>query len=306
MTELELRKNVNLASVTSWQIGGPADFYAEPSNEPELESAIRQGTQNGLPITFFGGGTNVLISDRGIRGLVICLRKFSKVSTSEENGRFKIEALAGSGKSELLKAFLKAKLEPAIFLAGIPGDIGGGVVMNAGVGEQLSPREFVEITDRIEVWRWSNSSSDFQIKRQIIEAKSLNWSYRHCEGWRPGVITKVWMSWPLQVKADVLDRVRAANHNRLTKQPLDMPSCGSVFVNPPGTTAGRLIEASGLKGFAIGHAKVSEKHANFIVNTGGATAVDTRQVIQFVQKRVHERQGIELKTEVVYLGDWSI
>ncbi|CAN5455074.1 UDP-N-acetylmuramate dehydrogenase [soil metagenome] len=302
---IELKKDFPLASVTSWQVGGPADYYCEPTSEPELESAIRQGVERKLPITFLGGGTNVLIADLGVRGLVICLRKFSAVKTSEENGRFKVEALAGSGKSELLKVFLKAKLEPAIFLAGIPGDVGGGVVMNAGIGEQLTPREFNEITDRIEVWRWSTSASPFKIERQIIEAKALNWSYRHCEGWRPGVIAKVWMSWPMEPKADVLDRVRGANHNRLTKQPLDMPSCGSVFVNPAGNSAGRMVEASGLKGFAIGGAKVSEKHANFIVNTGGATAVDMRAVIQHVQKRVKERQGIDLKTEVIFMGEWS-
>lgn len=301
-----VRPNVTLASITSWQIGGPADFYAEPTTEAELEEALRYGVENALPITFLGGGTNVLISDKGIRGLVIALRKFSGIKTSEENGRFKIEALAGSSKSELLKAFLKAKLEPAIFLAGIPGDVGGGVVMNAGIGEQMMPREFHEITDRIEVWRWPSAASGaaFQISRQAIEARSLNWSYRHCEGWRPGVITKVWLSWPIEVKADVLDRVRAANHTRLTKQPLDMPSCGSVFVNPPNDRAGRLIESSGLKGFAIGGAKVSEKHANFIVNTGGATAQDIRSVIQHVQARVKDRQGVDLKTEVIYMGDF--
>jgi UDP-N-acetylmuramate dehydrogenase len=302
--DVVLQTDFNLASVTSWQVGGSADFYCEPLSELELESAIRQGVERKLPITFLGGGTNVLISDRGIRGLVICLRKFSGLRTIEENGRFTVEALSGSGKSELLKVFLKAKLEPAIFLAGIPGDVGGGIVMNAGVGEMLAPREFNEITDRIEVWTWP-SSGEFKIQRKTLEAKSLNWSYRHCEGWRPGVIAKVWMSWPMDPKDDVLDRVRAANHNRLTKQPLDMPSCGSVFVNPVGTSAGRLIEASGCKGFAIGAAKVSEKHANFIVNTGGATAVDMRAVIQHVQNRVQERQGVALKTEVVFMGDWS-
>lgn len=289
-------------------MGGPADFFAEPTTELELEAAMRYGSENNLPITFLGGGTNVLVADKGVRGLVIALRKFSGTKTLEENGRLIIEALAGSSKSELLKVFLKAKLEPAIFLAGIPGDVGGGVVMNAGIGEILNPREFVEITDRIEVWRAvaATDKSPFRIDRQVFEAKALNWSYRHCEGWRPGVIARVWMSWPIEPKADVLDRVKAANHRRLTKQPLDMPSCGSVFVNPPGGNSGRLIEASGLKGFAIGGAKVSEKHANFIVNTGGATAREMQDVIEFVKLRVRERQKIDLKTEVILLGDWTL
>ncbi len=303
-----IRQNVSLTSYNSWQVGGSADFLAEPVSEAELEAAIKYGVEQSLPITFLGGGTNVLIADKGIRGLVIALKKFSGVKTSEENGRFKIEALAGSGKSELLKVFLKARLEPAIFLAGIPGDVGGGVVMNAGIGEILNPREFVEITDRIEVWRWPSLSSGtaFKIDRHVIESKALNWSYRHCEGWRPGVVAKVWLSWPMEPKPDVLERVKAANHARLTKQPLDMPSCGSVFVNPPNDRAGRLIESSGLKGFTIGGAKVSEKHANFIVNTGGATAQDMRDVIDFVKIRVRERAGIDLKTEVISLGDWTV
>lgn len=297
-----IRQNVPLAPITSWQVGGPAEFYAEPTSESELEAALLYGAQNKQPITFLGGGTNVLVSDRGIRGLVIALRKFSGTKSYEENGRFKIEALAGTSKSELLKIFLKAKLEPAIFLAGIPGDVGGGVVMNAGIGEKLTPREFVEITDRIEVWRWTETA----VTREQIEAADLKWSYRHCEGWRPGVITKVWLSWPAEPKADVLERVRQANQVRLTKQPLDMPSCGSVFVNPPGDRgAGRLIEASGLKGFTVGGAKVSEKHANFIVNTGGAKAADIRAVIRHVQTVVQTQTGILLKTEVIPLGEFD-
>ncbi len=301
-----IRTNVSLASITSWQVGGPADFYAEPTTDAELEAALRYGFENRLPISFLGGGTNVLVSDRGVRGLVIALRKFSGAKTSEVGNRFQIVALAGTSKSELLKIFLKSKLEPAIFLAGIPGDVGGGVVMNAGIGEKIAPREFVEITDQIEVLRWSPfGAAEFKVERQIIPAKSLKWSYRHCEGWRPGVITKVWLSWPMVPRADVLERVRAANQVRLQKQPLDMPSCGSVFVNPPGTSSGRVIEESGLKGFSVGGAKVSEKHANFIVNTGGATAEDIRAVILEVQKKVRANKGIDLKTEVIMIGEFD-
>lgn len=300
-----IRSDADLASYNSWHVGGTADFLAEPTNESELEAALRFGHENSLPITLLGGGTNVLISDKGVRGLVIALKRFARVETSEENGRFHVEALAGSSKSELLKVFLKARLEPAIFLAGIPGDVGGGVVMNAGIAESIVPREFVEITDKIEVWRWE-SGTEFKIEKKIIDAKTLNWSYRHCEGWRPGVIAKVWMSWPMQPQADVLERVKKANQTRLVKQPLDLPSCGSVFVNPPGTSAGRIIESSGLKGFAIGGAKVSEKHANFIVNTGGATAANIRDVIEHVRNRVREASGIELKTEVILFGDWTV
>lgn len=303
---LLIRENVKLAPYTSWLVGGPADYLAEPQNEEEMKQAIHFSCERQLPMTFLGGGTNVLISDRGVRGLVVALKKYSAIQTREEHGRLKIEALSGTSKSELLKIFLKYKLEPAVFLAGLPGDIGGGVVMNAGVGEMIRPREFVEITDAIETWQWDSSGV---VHARRFENVDLSWSYRHCEGWRAeshaSFISKVWLSWPLEPKDDVLARVRAANQLRLTKQPLDMPSCGSVFVNPVGTSAGRVIEATGLKGFRIGGAKVSEKHANFIVNTGTATASDISQVISHVQKRVLADAGISLKTEVVWLGDWS-
>jgi UDP-N-acetylmuramate dehydrogenase len=303
---LLIRQNIKLAPYTSWLVGGQADFLAEPTNEEEMRQAILFSCERQLPITFLGGGTNVLISDRGVRGLVVALKKYSAIQAREEEGRLKIEALSGTSKSELLKVFLKYKLEPAVFLAGVPGDIGGGVVMNAGVGEMIRPREFVEITDAIETWQWDTSGV---VQTQRFENADLSWSYRHCEGWRTqshaSFIAKVWLSWPLEPKDDVLLRVRAANQLRLTKQPLDMPSCGSVFVNPVGTSAGRLIEATGLKGFTIGGAKVSEKHANFIVNTGAATASDISQVISHVQNRVLAEAGISLKTEVVWLGEWS-
>lgn len=301
-----VREKVRLARYTSWLVGGPADFFVEPQTETELEAAIVFGCSQGLPITLLGGGTNVLISDKGVRGLVIALRKFSHLAAEVRDSRLVVEALAGTSKSELLRAFLKHKLEPAVFLAGLPGDIGGGVVMNAGIGEMIKPREFVEITDAVEIWSW-DSAGKIQKKKKL--AAELQWSYRHCEGWREGrdasLIAKVWISWPDEPKDDVLARVRAANQVRLTKQPLDMPSCGSVFVNPPGTSAGRVVEAAGLKGFAIGGAKVSEKHANFIVNTGAATAAEISQVIQHVQKTVKTHSSLELKTEVVWLGDWS-
>lgn len=304
-TSAIVREKVLLAPFTSWLVGGPADYFVEPQTEAELEDAISFGCKQGLPITILGGGTNVLISDKGIRGLVIALRKFSSLRAELRDSRLWIEAWSGTSKSELLRTFLKYKLDPAVFLAGLPGDVGGGVVMNAGIGEMLTPREFVEITDAVEVWTWNEAGAI--LKKQMLK-QDLMWSYRHCEGWREpsgrSLISKVWMSWPHEMKEDVLSRVRAANQVRLTKQPLDMPSCGSVFVNPPGTSAGRVVEASGLKGFSLGGAKVSEKHANFIVNTGSATASEIAEVIQHVQKTVRERAGIELKTEVVWLGEW--
>ena len=301
MSEL-IQKNVPLAPLTSWIVGGPAEYYAQPKTVEELKEVYAWGESQRLPITVLGGGTNVLINDSGIKGLVIALKSLAGsqvMNTIQKAGskdRVVIECLAGTSKSELLKQFSKHKLVPALFLAGLPGDVGGGIAMNAGVGEMITPREFNEITDWVEVMR----PQTYELVR--FNKNDLNWSYRHCEGWGPGIITRVGISWPNEPDDDVLNKVRNANKVRLSKQPLDMPSCGSVFVNPPGHKSGQLIEQCGLKGFAIGGAKVSEKHANFIVNFDNAKASDIDAVIKHVQKGVKDKVGVELKTEVVYLG----
>ena len=313
---LAIEENASLAPLTSWIVGGRADFLAQPKTVEELRSALRWAASRKLPHTIIGGGTNVLVSDAGVRGLTIALRKMSKCEVSEANGEIKLNCLAGTSKSELLKIFLKNRLEPALFLAGIPGDVGGGFVMNAGVGEKFVPREFVEITEWVEVMRLPG----LEIER--IEASQLTWAYRHCDGWQPGIVTSVGLRWPLQAPAgaalasvaasgtatsapsDILTRVKDANRSRLSKQPLDMPSCGSVFRNPPGASSGQLIESCGLKGFAVGGAKVSEKHANFIVNFNEAKAIDIHQVIEHVKATVLSQNQIHLRTEVVYIGVW--
>jgi UDP-N-acetylmuramate dehydrogenase len=295
--DLEIQKNIVLAPYTSWQVGGVAQYFCLPKNLEELQEAREWSLANGVPAHILGGGSNVLVSDKGVQGLVICLKKFSGTHVYKEDERLIIEALAGTSKSEILKIFLKYKLAPALFLAGIPGDVGGGVVMNAGVAENFRPREFFEIIDWVEVLK-----PDGEVQR--YDYADIQWSYRHSIGWQPGVITRVGLSWPLEQDEGILEQVKTANKTRLSKQPLDMPSCGSVFVNPAGTKAAQLIDGAGLKGFSIGDAQVSMKHANFIVNTGSAKASDISAVIEHVRTVVKEKFGIELKTEVALFGEW--
>jgi UDP-N-acetylmuramate dehydrogenase len=295
---LPISENISLDKYTSWLIGGFADFFCLPRTVEELREAQQWAQERSLPLTFLGGGSNVLVSDRGIRGLTICLKNFSGAQVRTDSNCLRIEALSGTSKSELLKIFLKYKLPPALFLAGIPGDVGGGIVMNAGVAESFTPREFVELVDWVEILRPDGSL----IRKNKNE---LNWSYRHCDGWQPGVITQVGLSWPIEIDEKIIEKVREANKVRLSKQPLDWPSCGSVFVNPTGYKAAQLIDQCGLKGQRIGDAQVSLKHANFIVNLGKATALDTWELILFVQNEVLQKKGVQLKTEVVRLGDWS-
>lgn len=296
---MKILENVKLADYTSWLIGGCADYFCLPTNPFELVEVLKEAQQKNWPITFFSGGSNVLISDQGIRGLTICLRKFSEIKSVIKDDKLIIECLSGTAKSELLKIFLKHQLAPAYFLAGLPGDVGGGVTMNAGVAEQFHPREFMDFVDWIEV------VDLFGVSKRI-EKQMLTVSYRHCDGWQPGIITKVQISWPLVPDKDVISKVREANKLRLTKQPLDLPSCGSVFRNPVELKAAQLIDQCGLKGFRIGDAQVSLKHANFIVNLGSATATDTWNVMKHVKETVYNKKNIKLQNEVVRLGDWPI
>lgn len=294
---LNLLSNISLADYTSWQVGGLADFFCMPETIDDMKSALKQASEQNMPVTIIGGGTNVLVSDQGVRGLTICLKKFSQYKVTEDQNDLVIDCLSGTGKSELLKIFLKYKLPPALFLAGLPGDVGGGVVMNAGVAENYHPREFMELVDWIEVLKLDGTT-------ERISKSALKIKYRHTDGWQPHVITNVRLRWPMNSDADILQKVRDANKNRLSKQPLDMPSCGSVFKNPDNYKAAQLIDQCGLKGFRIGDAQVSLKHANFVVNLNQATASDIWSVIIHVQKTVEIMKNIRLTTEVVRVGDW--
>ena len=302
----QIARDVPLAPLTSWRVGGPAENLAMPETVEEMGQVLTWARERGIPVTVLGGGTNVLVSDRGVRGLTISLRQLSSATVEihgSDPGRLHVECLSGTSKSDLLKIFLKHRLAPALFMAGLPGNAGGGVVMNAGVSERIEPREFVEITDWVEVLRWTGHG--YELVR--LGAADLQWSYRHCHGWQEGgaVIVRLGLSWPLLEVPEILSQVRAANRERARKQPLDMPSCGSVFINPPGqASSGALIERAGLKGYSVGGAKISEKHANFIVNSGGATATDIDAVIRHARRIVLDMSGIDLKTEVVYMGEW--
>lgn len=294
-----ISERAELSSLTSWLVGGVADYLALPTTEEQLVSSLQFAHQNQLPITILGGGTNVLISDAGVRGLVLCLRKLSGLEIELSASSAVVRAWSGTSKSELLKAFLKLNLAPARLLAGLPGDVGGGVVMNAGVSESIEPREFGQMVQWCEI---IDAKPPFS--KKVLRAEQIEWRYRHSYGWQPGIILRVGFSWPRQEQAGLIDEVRAANRERLRKQPLDLPSCGSVFVNPPGLKAGALIDQCGLRGYRRGDAQVSKKHANFIVNLGKATAADIYHVICYVRSEVLRQKSVSLTTEVVYLGEW--
>jgi UDP-N-acetylmuramate dehydrogenase len=302
VSQVLIEENKDLAPFTSWLVGGKAECYVAPQNIEQLKEAMLMARQNNWPISLLGGGTNVLVSDQGVKGLVIHSIHLNRTQILEQGDNLRIEAECGAPKSEVLKIFLKYRLQPAVFLAGLPGDMAGGVVMNAGVGHKVAPREFHEIVESFDVL-----SFDVEGELQEITYKQndVRWEYRHSREWQPGVITRVRVRWPNKPDDQVLKDVREGNKRRKSTQPLSEPSCGSVFKNPTGDYAGRLIEACGLKGFSIGGAQVSEKHANFIVNKDNSTALDIHKVIEHVQKVVQEKYQMRLTNEVVYLGEWD-
>jgi len=297
---LQVQQQVGLSDLTWWKVGGLADHFVSPSNEKEIGQALLWASEKGHPVTVLGGGSNVLISDAGVEGLVISLKNYTGVEARQEDGRLVVVATSGSSKAEVLRHFLKSKLAPALFLCGLPGDMGGGVVMNAGVSEKITPREFHEIIDWFEVLREENG----KLITQCYKNSDVEWKYRKSEGWQPGVITRIQVSWDSAEDPDIPTKVKSATRSRLARQPLNFPSGGSVFKNPVGRSSGALIDQSGLKGYTVGGAQVSEKHANFIVNLGDATAKDVKSVIDYVRQTVQAEQGIELETEVKLIGRW--
>lgn len=298
---MEFLKDVSLKEYNTWKVGGTADWAVFPTTPQEVQEACLWAKEKKVSITVIGGGSNILVSDEGIEGLTIITKNLAGITNEIlENDCLTITCLAGTMKAEVLRSFVKNRLSPALFLAGLPGDMAGGVVMNAGVGHDLHPKEFCELVEWIEYVDLSVNTCD--IKK--LNKDKIEWSYRKSRGWQPGVITKLQIAWQEKPDPSILKRLQESNKRRMSTQPLQYPSCGSVFKNPQGTTSGRVIDECGLKGYHIGGAQVSEKHANFIINTGNATAKDIAQVISHVQTQVKYKKQIELQTECLFLGRW--
>lgn len=299
---MEINSSVSLKNYNSWKVGGEAEFFCLPQTSEEVKEAILWAHEKDIPYSVLGGGTNVLVSDRGVRGLVICTKKLNGIEDISDDKTFRLKCLSGTLKFKVMRMFAKHDLPPALFLSGLPGDLGGGVVMNAGVGEQIRPREFVEVVESFKVLTKTNES----IQELEYKNTDVNWEYRKSTGWAWGVVTEVVVSWDKDDAVSGLrEKVLEAQKVRASKQPLDQPSCGSVFRNPEGHKAGALIEKAGLKGFEYGGAQVSRKHANFILNKDAATALDLHCLISLVKNKVQAVHSVELHHEVRYFGDWE-
>ena len=310
MSDTLIQENISLKPYNSWKVGGHAEFLALPETVEDFKEALLWAENKKLPVTILGAGSNVLISDKGVRGLVLCTKKYSGIENLSDEKNLRISCKAGTLKQKAMRQFLKNNLKPALFLSGLPGDVDGGVVMNAGVSEaHVEPKEFVEIVESFKVL----TKADSTWTEKTYKKDEINWSYRKTSGWQEGVITEVVLTWPFKdSEASVKDKVLEAQNLRRSKQPLDQPSCGSVFTNPyehPNNTekksAGYLIEKAGLKGYEYGGAEISRKHANFIINKDGASALDLHCAISLAQEKVKHIFGVDLETEVKYIGDWE-
>ena len=283
-----VRQDQPMDRYTSFRIGGPADILFLPETAEEIIMAQALANEADVPVTIVGCGSNLLVSDEGIRGLVILLGKpFSRI---EVEGNI-IRAQAGARMSALANAALNNGLAGLEFASGIPGSVGGGVYMNAGAyGGQLS-----DVIVEVEMIR------DGMVVR--VPAAEMDFGYRHSAamdegGLIVGATFELPQGDPVQIRATMDD----LNGRRRDKQPLEYPSAGSVFKRPEGYFAGALIEQAGLKGCRIGGAEVSEKHAGFIVNRGGATAKDVCDLVAHVQQTVQEKFGVWMETEIRFIG----
>ncbi|MDA8335638.1 MAG: UDP-N-acetylmuramate dehydrogenase [Peptococcaceae bacterium] len=287
-----VRVNVPLREYTSWRIGGPAQLMVEPASVEGLVKFLAWAGEVGVPVTVMGRGTNLLVADRGVSGLLIRLEK--SMGQIGIQGR-SILAGAGTPLSGLARTAAGRALTGLAFCAGIPGSVGGALVTNAGAHNHSLAELVREVT-----------VVDRAGRLRVLRGPELKFGYR-TSIFKEEFLVAAQVGFELEEGDPGRIRREMAEYTALRRQtqPLDYPSAGSVFKNPPGYYAGRLIEEAGAKGLSRGGARVSLRHANFIVNTGGATAADVWGLIQTVREMVWRRTGVELALEVQLAGDWG-
>ncbi len=300
-----LQENTVLARHTSFRIGGPADLFARITREEDMLKALRCCHERGLPMLIIGNGSNMLVSDKGWRGLV-ALNRLAEVQVTElEKGEALVKIGSGALLGNVSRRLAKEGWAGFEFAATIPGSVGGGVVSNAGA----HGGDFSGVMTRVGV----ATSSGKQI---VMAPEEMNLAYRHSR-WRGQVGMEkapsgsegneliLWAEFRLNRgdPASLKKEIDEMTDWRREKQPQE-PSGGSTFKNPPGTSAGKLIEEAGLKGCRIGNAQFSPRHANFVVNLGEAKAVDVLALIRLAQEKVKAQFGIILEPEIELLGEW--
>jgi UDP-N-acetylmuramate dehydrogenase len=286
----EILRDAPLATRTAVRVGGPADLLVRPADPDALLALLRAVRDLGVPLVVLGGGANLLVSDRGVRGVVLKLPQ--DLAPETESGET-LTLNAGAPNPRLPSRAHARGLVGMEFIAGIPGTLGGGVAMNAGtrIGEMK------DVVSRVELATADGVG--------FVPATTLAFAYRSARVPADAVVTRVEFRLRRGDVAASAAAMKADRDRRAATQPLDRPTFGSTFRNPPGDHAGRLIEGVGLKGHRIGNATWSNVHANFVVNLGGATAADVVALMRLARSRVRDRFGIALESEVRLVGDFA-
>ncbi|MBF0710714.1 MULTISPECIES: UDP-N-acetylmuramate dehydrogenase [unclassified Gemella] len=285
-----VKNNVELKNYSYTKTGGMADKLILVKTADELIKILNFAKETNEQVTILGNGSNVLISDKGIRGITIVTQEMKKIELLENN---LVSCEAGVTLKELTDFLIEKELSGLEFACGIPGSIGGAIFMNAGayggeVKDVVATIETVTLSGEKKVY--SNKDMKFAYRYSVVQETK-------------DIITKVYFQLKEGVKTEILEKVTQLNKLRSDKQPLEYPSCGSVFKRPEGYFAGKLIQDAGLQGLTVGGAQVSKKHAGFMVNINNATCDDYKELIKQVQEKVLADSGVKLEPEVKIIGE---
>lgn len=290
LPELTVYKEEPMKKHTTFRVGGVADYFVCPKRA-ELPKLLQMAEKYHLPVTVIGNGSNLLVGDKGIRGLVVEIGAGMKEITVTGTT---VRAGAGALLSQVAAAAASAGLSGMEFAAGIPGSIGGAVTMNAGA----YGGEMKDIIQEVTVLTPDG-------KEQTLSVEELDLSYRHsCVPKQGYVVLEAVLSLTPAPEEEIREKMADLRNRRVEKQPLEYPSAGSTFKRPEGYFAGKLIMDAGLRGYRVGDAQVSEKHCGFVINRGNATAAEILQLMQKVQERVKEQFGVTLEPEVKRIGEF--
>ena len=287
----DVKEDESMNKYTSFQIGGPADLFIEPSNHQELAQVLQTLSNTAIPFFILGKGSNILVGDLGIRGVVLSMSGLDKIQI---NGT-KITAGAGASLGKVAVAAMQAELTGLEFASGIPGSVGGAVVMNAGA----YGGEIKDVLVNATIFTPEG-------EKKILKCDEMELGYRHSifhnNNW---IVAEVELQLQQGDSQAIKTKMVELNSRRRAKQPLEFPSAGSSFKRPPGYYAGTTIDQAGLKGYSVGGAQVSEKHAGFIINKGNATAQDVIRLVKDIQRIIREKVGIELEPEIRFVGEFK-
>ena len=289
--DIEIKTDIHLKNYTSFKVGGPAAIYTLPHNINALKNILLEVKNFNIPFFIMGKGTNVIVGDKGFKGIVIHTINLNNITVKNNI----IKAESGINLSTLAGKALNNSLSGLEFASGIPGSLGGAIYMNAGAyGSEMK-----DVVTKTKVLNYLG-------KEIILNKSELNLSYRNSILQdKPYIAVEIEVKLEPGNKVEIRKKMNQLNQKRKEKQPLEWPSAGSIFKRPPDNYVGALIENAGLKGTQIGGAQVSEKHAGFIINKGDATAVDIKKLISKIQEEVYQKFGVKLEPEPRFIGKFN-